>query len=87
MGDVVRLSGNFVVVGTRAVIPFLLSDSASIPLQKSVVQMQARMLSDSTGIGEHSGVGSTGSSMLPNRMLVGKHSRITAFSEFDLVHE
>lgn len=68
-------------------IPLLPSDSASIPLQKSVVQMQARILSDSTGIGEHSGVGSTGSSMLPNSMLVGKHSRITAFSEFDLVQE
>lgn len=61
--------------------------SASIPLQKSLVHIQARILSDSTGTGLHSGDGSTGSSMLPSRILVGKHSRITDVSEFDFFQE
>lgn len=45
------------------------------------------MLLDSTGVGEHSGSGSTGFSMLPRRILVGKHSLITAVSAFDFLQE
>ena len=47
-------------------------------LHRSEVQIQARIVSDSTGSGEQIGVGSTGLSILPRRILVGKHSRITA---------
>jgi hypothetical protein len=50
-------------------------------LHRSDVQMQARIVSDSTGSGEQVGTGSTGLSKLPSRILVGKHSRITAVSE------
>lgn len=47
-------------------------------LHRSEVQIQARIVSDSTGSGEQIGVGSTGLSILPSRILVGKHSRMTA---------
>ena len=61
--------------------------SSPIPLQKSEVQMQALMVSDSTDTGLHSSDGSTGSSMLPRRILVGKHSLITDVSVFDFFQE
>lgn len=73
-------------VVVRLVTPPL-EDASSIPLQRSEVQMQAWMVSDSTGAGEQNGVGSTGSSMLPSRMLVGKHSRITDISVSEVFQE
>ena len=61
--------------------------SSPIPLQKSDVQIQALIVSDSTDAGLHSSCGSTGSSILPRRILVGKHSLITDVSVLDFFHE
>ena len=61
--------------------------SALIPLQRSDVQMQALIVSDSTAAGLHSSTGSTGSSKLPRRILVGKHSLMTEVSALDFFHE
>ena len=72
----ILLEERLVVVRAVTFLPF--SESVSSPLQKSDVQIQAVILLDSTGDGEHSSEGSTGSSMLPRRMLVGKHSLMTA---------
>ena len=61
--------------------------SSPIPLQKSDVQMQAWIVSDSTEAGLHSSSGSTGSSILPRRILVGKHSLMTDVAAFDFFQE
>jgi len=61
--------------------------SSPIPLHKSVVQMQALIVSLSTDCGEQVACGSTGLSMLPRRTEVGKHSRITAVSLSDFFQE
>jgi len=76
---VVLLGGRVVVllVSWVGVLEILVS-GVSTRLHKSLVQMQACMVSDSTGWGEQVEVGSTGLSMEPSRILVGKHSRITA---------
>ena len=85
---VVRLVGLLVVVvvATTPVTSELMS-SLPIPLQRSVVQIQAEMESDSIEAGEHWVAGSTGLSILPSRMLVGKHSLITEVSVADFFHE
>ena len=61
--------------------------SSPIPLQKSEVQIQALIVSDSTDAGLHSSCGSTGSSILPRRILVGKHSLMTDVAAFDFFQE
>ena len=73
-------------MATLKEVDFSLS-SAPMPLQKSDVQIQALIVSDSTDAGLHSSCGSTGSSILPSRTLVGKHSLITAVSVFDFFQE
>ena len=65
----------------------VLISSSPRPLQRSVVQMQAEMLSDSRESGSHSARGSTGLSMLPSRMLVAKHSLMTDLSVADFLQE
>ena len=84
---VVLLCGLLVVVVTTTPVTSELMSSLPIPLQRSVVQMQAEMESDSIEEGEHWVAGSTGLSMLPRRMLVGKHSLITEISVADFFHE
>ena len=74
---VVLLCGLLVVVVKTTPVTSELMSSLPIPLQRSVVQMQAEMELDSMEDGEHWVAGSTGLSMLPRRMLVGKHSLIT----------
>ena len=84
-----------VVVGEEASLGLLVGErpssvlmsSSPTPLQRSEVQIQAEMLSDSREVREHSAPGWTGLSMLPRRMLVGKHSRITELSVADLRQE
>ena len=73
-------------VGSRPPSSVLMSSSPR-PLQKSEVQIQAEMLSDSREVREHSTWGWTGFSMLPRRMLVGKHSRMTELSVADFFQE
>ena len=48
------------------------------PLQRSDVQMQAVMVSDSTSSGRQEGRATTGRSRLPSNTERGKHSRISA---------
>ena len=84
----------FVVVGDGRLVVWSEKEDGSvsilsspIPLQKSVVQMQALIVSDSTEAGLHSSSGSTGSSMLPRSILVGKHSLMTDMSLSDFFQE
>ena len=65
----------------------VLMSSSPTPLQRSEVQIQAEMLSDSREVREHWTWGWTGWSMLPRRMEVGKHSRMTELSVADFLQE
>ena len=65
----------------------VLMSSSPTPLQRSEVQIQAEILSDSREVREHWAWGWTGWSMLPRRTLVGKHSRMTELSLADFLQE
>ena len=92
---VVLRVGAVVVVVVGAILGLLvvtratsvLTSSSPPPLQRSEVQRQAEILSDSREAGEHWASGWTGFSMLPRRMPVGKHSRITEVSVADFLQE
>ena len=75
-----------VVTATLGLGSVLMSSSPT-PLQRSEVQIQAEILSDSREVREHWSWGCTGLSMLPRRMLVGKHSRMTELSVADFFQE
>ena len=75
-----------VVTATLGLSSVLMSSSPT-PLQRSEVQIQAEILSDSREVREHWSWGCTGLSMLPRRMLVGKHSLITELSVADFFQE
>ena len=75
-----------VMLATLGLSSVLMSSSPT-PLQRSEVQIQAEILSDSREVREHWSWGCTGLSMLPRRMLVGKHSRMTELSVADFFQE
>ena len=75
------------ILGLRVGWSSVLISSSPSPLQRSEVQRQAEMLSDSREVREHWAWGRTGLSMLPKRTLVGKHSRITELSPADFRQE
>ena len=76
-----------VEVAILGLLVVLRLNSSPSPLQRSEVQRQAEMLSDSREVREHWAWGRTGLSMLPRRTLVGKHSRITELSPADFRQE